>query len=149
MKSSHARVIHPFRRSGRNEPGYSQPKQQQPVQQATQQPAAAPVRRVAPGNDVTAAYLAGRAKGTLTEPSIAAAPHEHGVTIRIDGHRHRIPEGVEVAFSHKGRDIVYLLRPAHSVVVLVAVSGVGVRELKSVPRNVLSDIRDEYFPEPR
>jgi hypothetical protein len=83
----------------------------------------------------------------LTEPTISAADHEHGIIIRIDGYAHRIPEGVEVAFGRgQGRDIAYLSRAAHDVVVLVGVEGV-IRELRGIPRDVLTDLRTTYFPE--
>lgn len=142
MTSTHGRRIHPFRYSGVN------PRSAQKLAtQTPPEPAGAPMRRVAPGNEITASYRAGRAQGTLVEPSISAAHHEHCVTIRIDGYRHRVPEGVEVAFGHsQGRDIVYLLRPAHSIVVLVSVRGVGVCELKGIPMDVLTDLRQKHFP---
>lgn len=145
MKSKHsARKIHARSPWVAHPEAYSAP--QQPAQ-VRREPAGASVRRVAPGNDITASYRAGRAQGTLAEPSIAAADHEHGVTIRIDGHRYRVPEGVEMAFSHsQGRDIVYLSRPAHSIVALVSVRGVGVRELKGIPLDILTDLRQEHFP---
>lgn len=113
-----------------------------------QQPQTVPVRRAAPGNGVDADYLASRSQNvSYIEPSISAAEHEHGVTIRIDGHRHRVPEGVEVAYGRSGgRDIAYLHKTAHNVVVLVAVDG-GVRELAGVPQDVLTDLRAQLFPE--
>jgi hypothetical protein len=146
MSSRAGRTIHPFRTSGTNQPGYSRPAQQ-PA--AAQQAAVAPVRRAAPGNGIPPGYIASKAQNVAyVEPTFCAAEHEHGVTIRINGHRHRIPEGVEMAFgSSGGRDLVYLSRAAHSVVVLVAVDGVGVRELTGLPADVLTDLRIKHFPE--
>jgi hypothetical protein len=144
VKGKHAaRTIAPFRTSGHNAPGYTS--RQAP---APQQPRTPPVRRAAPGNGVGADYLANRAQnGFYVVPTISATEHEHGVAIRIDGYWHRVPEGVEVAFGRsEGRDIAYLHRAEHNVVILVAVRGVGVPELTGVSQDVLTDLRVNLFP---
>lgn len=159
MKSKHARTIHAFRASGRNAPGYSQPKQL--AQQLPAAPAAATRRSVPHTGLQRPADARTPAEALDGLMRAAAAPQVRlvmprfistaGPWVRLGEHETRVPADVMVATSRArgGRDIAVVGHLDSStepgrIQVLVS-SAEGVRELIGLTRNQLAQIRETYL----
>lgn len=100
------------------------------------------VRRVAPGNALTAADRARRARGaSLIPPTIKGV----GVTISLGIHTWRLPVNVAVAFGRgsDGRDLCYVSSTGGRVTVLTATDS-GVMELV-IDLQLADEIRNSLF----
>lgn len=149
MKTRHARVIHPFRTSGTNAPGYSRPA----VQQAPQQPD--------PCDDLdgTTVSLGGSGTAERVREQVDAArgvylgdpprvPAEAAVVpVYLDGHRVRVPVAWAISLSSRqGRDVLHLLEPRGVLHVLLINSDGVLRELHGLPADLTRDLIALHFP---
>ncbi len=159
MKSNHARTIHAFRGSGRNEPGYSQPKHR--AQQLPAGPAAVtlpPTPRTRPERPSDARTpieaLDGLLRAAATPQVRLVMPRfssTAGPWVRLGAHETRVPVDVMVAIS-RARDGRHIAVVGHldssatpgKVQVLVDTT-VGVRELVGLTSNQLAQIRETYL----
>lgn len=112
-----------------------------PVVSAAVRPSAPAMRRVATGNNLSAADRARRAQGALIPPTITGV----GVTISLGGHKWRLPVNVAVAFGRggDGRDLCYVSSTGGRVTVLTATDS-GVMELV-IDLQLADEIRNSLF----
>lgn len=158
MKSRAGRTIHPFRLSGRNEPGYSQPKQQPfPTPQQPQAPASPgpQARSMAPQHPQDAKTLEEAAEGMLQalHPRLMMPrfTDTSGPWVRVGDDQVRVPRDVIVRTT-KARDGRIVCVVAHldssvtpgRVQVLVSTAD-GVRELVGIAPEHLAELRRANF----
>lgn len=126
MKTHGTRTIEPFHTSG-----------VQPAVSGAVGPAGAPTRRVPIENHTTPGQRRTLARhfGSLIEPRLTGDV----VVVRIDGHRHGLPGGVELA---PGDGVVYAMFKG-AVFVFVA-SAEGIRQL-DIDRGLADRIRSTHF----
>lgn len=159
MKSRHARVIHPFRTSGTNMPGYSRPPEQAPQlpeaptsSRTPSAPSTAP-RRPADARTPSEALAgllgaAADARPQLVNPRFRSTA---GPWIRLGSNQTRVPTDVMVSTSRAsdGRHIgvvAYLdsSREAGRVQILVDTVN-GIRELVGLMPEQLRQLREVHF----
>lgn len=148
MKQRHARVIHPFRSSGLNSPGYSRPVPQQSQPVPAQQP---PAPRPAPRRPQDARTPAEALDGLLraAQPKLVTPrfTDTSGPWIRVGDGEVRVPRDVIVGTS-RARDGRHVAVVAHldasedagRVQVLVS-SDRGVLELVGLSGSQLRELR--------
>jgi hypothetical protein len=103
------------------------------------------VRRVPAENvlDPSQRAVAAQHDAQLVAPTI---PEGNAVTIRLDGYTWKLPTGLALAFGRsRDHDVLYVLGTGRRVWVLVAVPGVGIRELV-VDLDLAEQIRQQHFP---
>lgn len=152
------RKIHPYRTSGRNEPGYSRA-----PQQPAQAPAPAPsARRRAPARPEDARTVGEAGAGLLRAAKWSSLAlvvprflDSSGPWIRLGDHECRVPTqvAVRVIRARDGRHIAALAHTDQSatpgrVQILVSTAN-GVREMVGVPLDWLGEVRDVLFPRTR
>ncbi|MBP3978691.1 hypothetical protein [Microbacterium sp. BLY] len=153
MKSSRAaRVIHPWRTSGTNAPGYSRPPQ--PAQQLAPQPSARPpapsTASLRPQDAKTfSEALAGLQRATRQQQIQLVAPQFRstaGPWIRLGEHDIRIPPDVIVRTLKGVAVLAYLdsSREAGRVQVLVA-RPQGIREIVGFMPEQLRQLREVFL----
>lgn len=154
MKTSRAgRVIHPFRTSGVNAPGYSRPAAQQAAQvpqQAAPQPQPRPqpgTMKIGPGplSPRAQAHLDSKDTRLVDPPRVpASAPT---TALYLDGEKVSVPSDWQIAFSSaKGKDTMYALEPS-GVLHILTLDGHGrLRELTGLSPELTHDILAWRFP---
>lgn len=146
MKSSHARIIHPFRSSGLN----PRPQPREAPQSPSDDWDAPPVRTMSlPPRKPTPrmqAHLANMEGVTLGEPPWvpASAPT---VAVFIDGMKVRLPANWAIAFSSSGGKDTICAVDAENTLHLLTLNADGLlRELHGLSADLVSDIMRWRFP---
>lgn len=143
-----ASVIHPFRTSGVNKPGYSQRPQQAP-QRAVSDDMSVDLANLGP--DVSAHLAAAQEAGVVLVQPFRVDPATPCATVRAGRHKIRIPMGWEVRTSRSrlGSHIVFALEPNHTLHVLAEREG-KLWEMSQLPQWIADDfIMSEFKDNPR
>lgn len=157
MKSKHAgRVIHPFRTSGVNSPGYSRPAASQwsaQPPQAAPQPSAPHTAPNRPQDARTVeegiAGLMRAAAGPPLHYRLPTFPDTKGSWIRIGDHECRVPQNaiVSVQQTSNGRSfaVVAGTNTHDGKLWILLDTANGIRELVGVPWPIRNDLRRQTF----
>lgn len=148
-----ARIIHPWRTSGHNKPGYgtfpARPQQapaapQAPVDEYTDE-------RIDMGKLARDRYVAMRAAAAKGARLVAVAPvpaHVAGVVVYLGERAHRIPASwrVRTSTASNGMPMMFCLDASDRLRVLTNASSGSLVELVDLPRDIVAEIRADRFP---
>lgn len=143
-----ASVIHPFRTSGVNQPGYSRPRQQAPQapQQALSGDLSVDLDNL--GSDGAARIRAAQIEGVTGRQPFKVDPATPCATIRLGKHRIRLPLGwqASTARAKDGSNVAFVLEPSETLHVLVDRQG-RLIELGNLPVDLSDEFISKMFKE--
>lgn len=155
MKTSRAaRVIHPWRTSGTNAPGYSRPPQPAQAPQGDADDWDEPRgHTVSLGTQNVSQRVQARV-AAMTGLSYVDPPRfpksEPTTEVFIDGSRVKVPSAWRVSISSsRGRDALYVIDSTDTMHVLVIDPAGQLRELSGIPEDFARDLRAWRFPQVR